>query len=113
MNGINNYICYSHFQVPKNFTLVEKAVIAYNHPVISIIKLELSSISVSISYLRICGHFVVLLWQLDLLLNLLPLNNLQVHDIIRVVSLKKCSYYENDVQYFGWIKKVKVFKALL
>lgn len=51
--------------------------------------------------------------QPGLLLNLLPSNNIQLHNIIRVVWLGKRPLNENDLQYFGCIRNAKVLEALL
>ncbi len=76
---------------------MEEAVIALLHPIISIIKLRASGASVSASYLRIRGHAVVLPQQSGPLLNLLPSNNIQLYDIIRVVWLGKRSPNDNNL----------------
>lgn len=105
-NGINKNTSHSYPDVLKDFTLVEKAVIARAHPIISIIKLRPSGISVSASYSRICGHAVVLPQQPGLLLNLLLSNNFQFNNIIMVVWLGKYPHNENDIRYFGQIRRV-------
>ncbi len=56
---------------------------------------------------------MVLPQQLGPLFNLLPLNNIQLHDIIRVVWLGKRPLNDNDLRYFGRIKKAKVLEVLL
>ncbi len=113
INDINTYTCHSYPELLKDLTLVEKVVIARAHPIISIIKLRPSGASVSTSYSRIRGHAVILPQQPGPLLNLLPSNNIQLYDIIRVVWLGKQPPNDNDLQYFGRIKKAKVLKVLL
>lgn len=59
----------------KNFILVEKATIAYTHPIIFIIKLRPYSKCIFAFYLRICGYTMVLFQQSGLFLKFLSLNN--------------------------------------
>lgn len=92
---------------------MEEAIIARTNLIISIIKLRPSSANVSISYSKIWSHTVVLLQQLGPLLIFLSLNNIQLHDIIRVVWLGKWPPNNNDLQYFGYIRKAKIFEVLL
>ncbi len=113
INGINTYTCHSYPESLKDLTLVEEAVITRAHPIISIIKLRPSGASVSASYSRIRGHAVVLSQQSGPLLNLLPSNDIQLHDIIRVVWLGKRPPNDNNLRYFGRIRKAKVLEALL
>ncbi len=97
INGVNTYTCHSYPESLKDLTLVEEAVIARAHPIISIIMLRPSGASVSASYSRIRGHAVVLPQQPGLFLNLLPSNDIQLHDIIRVVWLGKRPLNDNDL----------------
>lgn len=59
INGVNIYICYSYPELLKDLTLVEEDVIAWTHPIISIIKLRLSGISISAFYSRIHSLIIV------------------------------------------------------
>ncbi len=97
INSINTYTCYSYLESLKDLILVKKAVIARAHPIISIIKLRPSVVSVSASYSRIRSYAVVLPQQPGPLLNLLPSNDIQLHDIIRVVSLRKWLPNDNNL----------------
>ncbi len=76
---------------------MEEAVIARAHFIIFIIKLRPSGASVSIFYSRIRGYDVVLAPQPGLLLNLRLSNNIQLHNIIRVVWLEKRLSSDNDL----------------
>ncbi len=51
--------------------------------------------------------------QLGLLLNLLPSNNIQLYNIIKIVWLGKRPSNNNDLRYFGRIRKAKVLEVLL
>ncbi len=113
INDVNTYTCHSYPESLKDLTLVEEAVIARAHPIISIIKLRPSGASISASYSRIRGHVIIFLQQPGPLLNLLPLNDIQLHNIIRVVWLGKRPPNDNNLRYFGCIKKAKVLEALL
>lgn len=113
VNGINIYIYRRYPIVLHDFTLVEEAVIARAHPIITIIKLRPSGASVSASYSRIREYAMVLPQQLEPLLNLLSARYLHLHDIIQVVWLEKRPHNKVDLRYFGRIKKVKVLEALL
>lgn len=107
------YNYYSYFEILQDLTLVKKSVIACIHHNILIIKLRSSGTNISISYLRICDHAIVLSQELGLLLNLLLSNNIQLYDIIRFVWLGKHPHTNNNLQYFGKIKKAKIFQVLL
>lgn len=112
-NIVNVCTCQDYPGFLKDLTLVEEAVIACAHPVISIIKLRPSSTSLSASYHRICGHAVVLPQNPGPLLDLLPSNTLQLHDIIRVVWAGKRPHTLADIRSFGRIRKARVLSALL
>lgn len=61
----------------------------------------------------ICIDIVVFFQQLSLLLNFLLSNNILLHNIIKVIWREKCSLNNNNLQYFGHIRKIKIFKVLL
>ncbi len=113
INGVNTYTCHSYTKLLKDLTLVEEAVIAWAHPIISIIQLRPSGGNIFVSYSRVRGHAMVLPQQPGLLFNLLPSNDIQFHDIIRVVWLGKRPANDNDLRYFGRIRKAKVLEELL
>lgn len=54
------YTNHSYPEVLKDIILVEKAVIACAHSIISIIKLKPSSASISAFYSKICRHVMIL-----------------------------------------------------
>ena len=113
INNINTYIFQSYPKVFNPFTFVKEVVITWVYPIIFTMKLRLSGLSVCASYLQICRYIVVLLQQLDLLLNILLSSESQLHDIIRVIWLAKCPHTNDDLRYFGWIRKVKTLKVLM
>ena len=97
----------------KDLTFVKIALIAYAHPIITIIKLRLTNQNVSISYARIYGNVVILPQQLDPFLNLLLLNKIRLHNIIKVVWLGKISHNDKKFQYFSQVRRAKVLDVYI
>lgn len=110
---INVCTCQNYPDALNDLTLVEEAVIARAHPVISILKLRPAGASLSASYQRIRGHAVVLPQNPGPLLTLLPSSSLELHDVIRVVWAGKRPHTEGDIRPFGRIRKNKILEALI
>lgn len=110
MNSINVCTCQNYPEELKDLSLIEEAVIARAHPVISIIKLRPSGASLSASYQRIRGHAVVLPQNPGPLLDLLPSASLQLHDIIRVVWAGKRLHTDADLRPYGRIRKAIILR---
>ncbi len=97
---------------PQDLTLVEEAVIAHAHPVISILKLRPAGSSLSTSYQRVCDYAVVLPQNLGLLLTLLPSSSLILHDVIQVIWAGKQPHTNVDISPFVYVKRSKILDAL-
>ena len=112
-NIINVCACQDYPDVFKEITLVEEAVIARAHPIISILKLRPSGASLLASYQRIRGHAVILPQNPGPLLDMLLSNAFLLHEIIRVVWAGKRPYTAADILAFRRVRKEKVLNALL
>ena len=113
INGIDIYLCQSYFKVFKILFLLEEAFIVYAYPIITIIKLRLTGQNISTFYLLIYRHTKIIPQQPHQLLSLLPSNKLSIHNVIRVVWLKRKSHNEENLQYFYNIRKMKVLESLI
>ncbi len=110
---INVCECQSYPAALDGLTLVEEAVIARAHPVISILKLRPAGASFSASYQTIRGHAVDLPQNPGSLLTLLLSASLRLHHVIRVVWAGKRPHTEADIHPFGRVRKTRVLEALI
>ena len=112
-NHVNVTACHQFSAKLVDLTLVEKAVIARAHPVISILKLRpIGESDPATTYQRIRGHAVVFPQNPGLLLQLLPSATFQPHEVIKVVWASDKPYTPNDLQQYLQIRKPKVKLAL-
>lgn len=93
--------------------MVEKAVIACAHPIISILKLRPTGTSFSVSYQQVQGHAVVLPQNPGLLLTFRSFFSLMLHDVIQVVWAGKRSHTKADIRFFGQVRKIRILEALI
>ena len=97
----------------EGLTLVEEALIAWVHPVISILKLRPTGGSKSTAtYQRIRGHAVVLLQNPGLLLNILQSSTFQPHQVIKVVWASDTLHTTSQLQHHLQVRREKVQVAL-
>ena len=111
-NVVNTTFCQSYPKELRDLTLVEEAFIARAHPVISILKLRPSKSGAAISYQHIRGHAVVLPQNPRPLLDLLPSDDLVLHDIVRIVWAGDRPHTAADIHVFAKMRREKVLTAL-
>ncbi|MCJ1422922.1 hypothetical protein MMC29_000802, partial [Sticta canariensis] len=101
MNAVNTTCCHQFPTVLNDLILVEEAVIAHAHPVISILKSRPAGrASPQSTYEGIRGHAVVFPQNTGPLSNMLPSSTIQVQDIIRVVWASDEPYTEDQLRPF-------------
>ena len=97
----------------EGLTLVEKALIARAHPVISILKLRPASGSKpTATYQRIRDHAVVLSQNPGLLLNILPSSTFQPHQVIKIMWASDTPHTTSQLQHHLQMRREKVQVAL-
>ena len=111
-NFINTTFCQLYPSALVDLTLVEEAVIAQAHPVISILKLRPAGVGPAVTYQRVCGHAVVLPQNSGPLLSILPSRSLILHDIVRIAWASKQTHTVADIQPFVKVRRERVLVAL-
>lgn len=112
-NIINISIYQIYPNVPKKLMLIEEAVIAYAHPIISIFNLKPSGTSLLASYYQRYSHTVILPPSPAFWLDLLPSNAFRLYKFNRVVWAIKKPHTTADILLLEHVKKEKVLNALL
>lgn len=92
--------------------MVEKAVIACAHSIISILKLRLAGNNSNTSYQRVRGHIIVLPQNLGPLLSFLPSLLLVLYNIIWRVWAEKQSYTIININLFTQVRKLQILNTL-
>lgn len=111
-NFINTTFCQLYPSALDDLTLVEEAVIARAHPVISILKLRPAGVGPAVTYQRVRGHVVVLPQNPGLLLSILPSRSLILHDVVRIAWASKQTHTAADIQPFVKVRQERVLVAL-
>ena len=97
-NQVNVTACHQFPSELTDLTLVEKAMVARAHPVISILKLRPTGGSnPAATYQRVRGHAVVLPQNPGPLLQILPSSTFQLHEVIKVVWASDKPYTTDDL----------------
>ena len=66
----------------KNLMFIKKVVIIYTHPIISMIKLNLTTNSSSVLYQKVYSHIIVLFQNLGPLLSFVLISSLVIYNLI-------------------------------
>ena len=112
-NQVNMTTCVQFLEQLKGLTLVEEALIARAHLVISILKLRPAGGSKpSATYQRIRGHAVVLQQNPGPLLHILPSSMFQPYQVIKVVWASDTPHTTSHLQQHLQVRKQKVQVAL-
>lgn len=112
-NIVNICFCQYYPNILKNLTIVEEVVITCTYPVILILKLRLSGLSLLALYQQIHGHAMVLPQNPGPLLDLLLSSIFQLYEIIRVVWTRKQPHTIANICLFGRVRKIKILNVLL
>ena len=80
--------CQNYPLALENLSIVEDAVIAKAHPVVTILKLRPNNRFNPVSYRGIRGHAVILSQNPELLLTLVPSDLATIEDIVRIIWLR-------------------------